>query len=47
MARIVNVHHVDKEAFIKGNSEFYLEEVEIVFEHSPTYAELVERCKED
>ena len=47
MARIVNVHHVDKEAFIKGNSEFDLEEVEIVFEHSPTYAELVERCKEE
>ena len=41
------MHHVDKEAFIKGNSEFDLEEVEMVFEHSPTYVELVERCKEE
>src|SRR3954465_3227890 len=47
MARIINVHHVDKEAFIKGNGEFDKEEVVVVFEHSPTYAELVERCKEE
>ena len=47
MARIVNVHHVDKGAFIKGNVEVDVEEVVMVFERSPTYAEVVERCKEE
>src|ERR1041385_5114919 len=47
MARIVNVHHVDKGAFIKGNVEVDLEEIAMVFENIPTYAEVVERCKEE
>ena len=36
MARIVNVHHVDKGAFIKGNVKVDVEEVVMVFERSPT-----------
>ena len=41
------MHRVDKGTFIKGNVEVDLEEVVMVFEHSPTYAEVVKRCKEE
>ena len=47
MARIVNVHHVDKAAFLKGNTECDPEEVVMVFGTSPTYAEVVERVRND
>ena len=47
MARIVNVHHVDKAAFLKGNTECDPEEVVMVFGTSPTYAEVVEKVRND
>ena len=47
MARIVNVHHVDKDAFLRGNIEPDLHEFDLVFERSPTYAELLEGVRID
>jgi hypothetical protein len=48
MARIVNVHHMDKAAFLKGNAECVdPKEVVMVFTTSPTYAEVVERIRFD
>jgi hypothetical protein len=46
MARIVSIHHVDKEAFVKGNIDDDLEEVVLVFEHTPTYAEMVAKVRD-
>src|SRR4051812_35848498 len=45
MARIVHVHHVDKDAFLKGNIEPDPDELDIVFERSPTYAEVLEKVR--
>ena len=45
MARIVHVHHVDKDAFLKGNIEPDPDELDIVFERSPTYAEVLEQVR--
>ena len=47
MARIINVHHVDKDAFLRGNIEPDLHEFDLVFERSPTYAELLEGVRID
>ena len=48
MARIVNVHHVDKEAFFSNNEEEFVDNGEkvMVFVNSPTYAEVVARVRE-
>jgi hypothetical protein len=35
---IVHVHHVDKDAFFKGNLEPNPEEVDLVFDRSPSFA---------
>ena len=43
MARIVHVHHVDKDAFLKGNIEPDPDELDLVFERSPNYAEVLEQ----
>ena len=47
MARIVNVHHVDKEAFFSNNEEEIVDNGEkvMVFANSPTYAEVVARVR--
>lgn len=42
MARIVHVHHVDKDAFLRGSIDPDPDESDIVFDYSPTYAELLE-----
>ena len=47
MARIVHVHHVDKNSFLKGNIEPDPDELDLVFECSPTYAELLEQVRID
>ena len=38
----VYVPHVDREAFLKGNVETDPNELDMVFESSPSYAELLE-----
>jgi hypothetical protein len=45
MARIVHVHHVDKDAFLKGNIEPDPEEVDLVFDVSPSFAEVVAQVR--
>jgi hypothetical protein len=45
MARIVHVHHVDKEAYLKGNIEPNPDELDLVFERTPTYAEVLEQVR--
>jgi hypothetical protein len=47
MARIVHVHHVDTDAFLKGNIEPDPEEVDLVFGCSPNYAEVLEQVSID
>jgi hypothetical protein len=47
MARIVHVHHVDKDAFLKGNIEPDPDELDLVFERSPNYAEVLEQVRID
>ena len=47
MPTIVHVHHVDKEAFLKGNMEPDPDEVALVFEQSPTYAEVLKQVRID
>ena len=47
MERIVHVHHVDKDAFLKGNLEPDPEEVDLVFDHSPSFAEVVAQVRID
>jgi hypothetical protein len=46
MARIVHVHHVDKDSFLKGNIDPDPDEVDLVFERSPNYAgvDMVSAC---
>ena len=43
MERLVSVHHVDKEAFLKGNMDDDLDEIVVVFDRSPNYVEVVEK----
>ena len=45
MERMVSVHHVDKDAFLKGNVEHDPEEKVLVFDRSPNYAEVVEKVR--
>src|SRR3954465_14198776 len=45
MARIVHVHHVDKDAFLRGNIEPDLDELDLVFERTPTYDEVLEQLR--
>ena len=46
--RIVNVHHVDKANFLKGNVDCVdNEEVVMVFVTTPTYVEVVKRVRMD
>jgi hypothetical protein len=45
MARIVHVHHIDKEAYLKGNLEPDPDELDLVFERTPTYAEVLEQVR--
>ena len=47
MARIVNVHYVDKEAFFSNNGEYVDDEEKVmVFANSPTYEEVMERVRQ-
>ena len=43
----VYVHHVDKEAFLKGNVEADPDELDMVFESSPSYVEVLEQVRKD
>ncbi|KAK1664520.1 hypothetical protein QYE76_052679 [Lolium multiflorum] len=45
MERIVHVHHVDKDAYLKGNIEPDPEEVDLVFDLSPSFAEVVAQVR--
>jgi hypothetical protein len=45
MARIVHVHHVDKLEYLKGNIEPDPGELDLVFERTPTYAEVLEQVR--
>jgi hypothetical protein len=47
MTRIVHVHHADKDAFLKGNIEPDPDEVDLVFERSPNYADVLEQVRID
>ena len=47
MERIVHVHHVDKDAFFEGNIEPDPEEVDLVFDRSPSYVEVVAQVRID
>ena len=41
------VHHWDKDAFLKGNKEPDPDEFDMVFESSPSYAELLQQVRKD
>ena len=41
----VYVHHVDKDAFLKGNIESDPDEFDMVFDSSPSYAELLQQVR--
>ncbi|KAE8769917.1 hypothetical protein D1007_58416 [Hordeum vulgare] len=43
----VYVHHVDKDAFLKGNIDPDTDELDMVFDFCPRYAELVEQVRKD
>jgi hypothetical protein len=48
MARIVNVHHIDKASYLKSNVDSVdPNEVVMVFATSPTFAEVIERVMMD
>src|SRR4051812_23199420 len=47
MARVVHVHHMGKDAFLRGNIESDPDEIDLVFEHSPTYAEVLHQVRVD
>jgi len=47
MARLVHVHHVDKDAFLKGNIELDPDELDLVFDRSPNYAEVLKQVRID
>ena len=47
MARIINLHYVDKEGFFSNNAEYVDPKEEVmVFATSPTYIEIVARVRE-
>ncbi|KAE8809011.1 hypothetical protein D1007_14438 [Hordeum vulgare] len=43
----VYVHHVDKDAFLKGNIDPDPNELDMVFDLCPSYAELLEQVRKD
>ncbi|KAE8796099.1 putative 26S proteasome non-ATPase regulatory subunit 3 [Hordeum vulgare] len=43
----VYVHHVDKDAFLKGNIDPDPDELDMVFDLRPSYAELLEQVRKD
>ncbi|KAE8786687.1 hypothetical protein D1007_39510 [Hordeum vulgare] len=43
----VYVHHVDKDAFLKGNIDPEPDELDMVFDFCPSYAELLEQVPKD
>ncbi|KAE8773598.1 hypothetical protein D1007_54115 [Hordeum vulgare] len=43
----VYVHHVDKDAFLKGNIDPDPDELDMVFDFCPSYAELLEQVQKD
>ena len=43
----VYVHHGDKDAFLKGNIEPDPDELDIVFDSSPSYAELLQQVRKE
>lgn len=45
MVRIVHVHIVDKDGFLKGNIESNPDEVDLVFKSSPAYAEVLKQVR--
>jgi hypothetical protein len=47
MARIFDVNHVDKDNFFKGNIDPDLDEVDLVFERSSNYVEVLEQVRID
>src|SRR4051812_31343310 len=47
MARIVHVHHMDKEAFLRGNTKPDPDEIDLVFDRSPNYAEVLQQIQVD
>src|ERR1041385_8650974 len=47
MARIVHLHHVNKDAFLKGNVEPDFDEQDLVFDASPIYVELLEQVRKE
>ena len=44
MDKLVNVHYLDKEAFLSSNTDDDEEEV-LVFDTSPSYEEVVEKVR--
>jgi hypothetical protein len=47
MLRIFHVHHVEKDAFSKGNIEPDPDELDLAFERCPNYAEVLEQVRID
>ena len=48
MSRIVNVHHVDFAAFMKGDVDYVdPEEIVMVFESSPSFADVMEKVRSE
>ena len=45
MEKFVSVHHVDKGSFLRGNVEHDPEEVVLMFDSNPNYAEVVEKVR--
>ena len=45
MERLVSVHHVDKEAYLKGNVDHDPEEIVVMLDRSPNYMEVVEKVR--
>ncbi|KAE8804870.1 hypothetical protein D1007_19109 [Hordeum vulgare] len=43
----VYVHHVDKDAFLKGNIDLDPDELDMVFDLCPSYGELLEQVRKD
>ena len=43
----VYVHHVDKDAFLKGNIDPDPDELDMVFDLCPSYGELLEQVRKD
>jgi hypothetical protein len=43
----VFVHHGDKDTFLKGNIEPDPDELDMVFDNSPSYAELLQQVRKD